>query len=98
MPPDESITYVTQNIKINLFKSFTIKKYYPRPKFTFNPKYYRKAWKDIEKIILYRWNRKYPADFRFDINLEDSEWKLAETREFTGSSHEKITEEVYVRG
>ena len=25
MPPDESITYVTQNIKINLFKSFTIK-------------------------------------------------------------------------
>ena len=54
--------------------------------------------KDIEKIILYRWNRKYPADFRFDINLEDSEWKLAETREFTGSSHEKITEEVYVRG
>ena len=24
MPPDESITYVTQNIKINLFKSFTI--------------------------------------------------------------------------
>ena len=26
MPPDESITYVTQNIKINLFKSFTIDK------------------------------------------------------------------------
>ena len=28
-----------------------LKKYYPRPKFTLNPKYYRKAWKDIEKIM-----------------------------------------------
>lgn len=53
---------------------------------------------DIEKIILFKWNRKYPSDFWFDIDLEGSEWKLSETREFTGSSHEKITEEVYVRG
>ena len=28
-----------------------LKKYYPRPKFTLNPKYYRKAWSDIEKIM-----------------------------------------------
>ena len=26
-----------------------LKKHYPHPKFTLNPKYYRKAWKDIEK-------------------------------------------------
>ena len=25
MPPNESITYITHNFKINLFKSFTIK-------------------------------------------------------------------------
>lgn len=28
-----------------------LKKHYPHPKFTLNPKYYRKAWKDIEKIM-----------------------------------------------
>lgn len=32
MPPDESITYVTQNIKINLFKSFTIDIYFDQIK------------------------------------------------------------------
>ena len=52
----------------------------------------------IEKIILFLWNRKYPSDTWFDIDLEGGGWKLSETREFSGSSHEKITEEVYVRG
>ncbi len=52
----------------------------------------------IEKIILFWWNRKYPSDTWFDIDLEGGGWKLSETREFFGSSHEKITEEVYVRG
>ncbi len=52
---------------------------------------------DIEEIILFRWNRKYPSDVRFAIDLGDSVWKLTKTREFAGSSHEKITEEVYVR-
>ena len=47
----------------------------------------------IEKIILYRWNRSYPADKYFDIPLDH--WKLVSTRDFPGSSHEKITEEIY---
>lgn len=51
----------------------------------------------IEKIILFRWNRKYPSDFYFDIDLNGCGWKLSETREFAGSSHESITEEVYTR-
>lgn len=51
----------------------------------------------MEKIILFRWNRKYPSDFQFDIELGTCGWKLAETKEFPGFSHEKITEEVYVR-
>ena len=46
----------------------------------------------IEKIILFWWNRKYPSDTWFDIDLEGGGWKLSETREFSGSSHEKITE------
>lgn len=49
----------------------------------------------VEMIILYKWNRTYPFDLSFDIDL--SRWCLAESKEFEGSSHEKITEEVYVR-
>ena len=49
----------------------------------------------VEMIILYKWNRTYPFDLSFDIDL--SGWCLAETKDFEGSSHEKITEEVYVR-
>ena len=46
-----------------------------------------------ETIVLYRWNRRYPADLRFDIDL--SRYTLTETVEFPGHSHEKITREVY---
>lgn len=49
----------------------------------------------IKKLIVYRWNRIYPADFHFDISLEG--WKLIERKEFVGTSHENITKEVYVR-
>ncbi len=49
----------------------------------------------IESIILYRWNRRYPSDLKFNIDLAD--WKLQSTVDFPGASHEKITEEVYIR-
>ena len=48
-----------------------------------------------DTLILYHWNRRYPADVRFDVSLEG--WQLCETSEFAGTSHEKITKEVYVR-
>ena len=48
----------------------------------------------IEKIIIYRWNRKYPADRKFDIDLE--RWQPDGVTEFAGYSHEKITRETYV--
>lgn len=47
----------------------------------------------IDALILCRWNREYPADFYLD--LEYSSWKLEYSEEFPGSSHEKITVEVY---
>ena len=50
-----------------------------------------------EKLILYRWNRKYPADCHFPLDLEARGWRLEETAEFAGSSHETRPEEVYVR-
>lgn len=50
---------------------------------------------DVEEIIAYKWNRLYPADVYFNIDLKN--WTLAESVEFEGSSHEKITRERYVR-
>ena len=47
----------------------------------------------ISSIILYRWNRAYPSDQFFPVDL--SNWEMTSSREFVGSSHEKITEEVY---
>ena len=49
----------------------------------------------IEKMIVFKWNRVYPKDFEFELDL--SKWKLAESSEFQGSSHDKITMEVYVK-
>ena len=51
----------------------------------------------IEQIILYHWNRSYPADLYLDICLPGSDWHLQACSEFPGSSHEKITKEVYRR-
>lgn len=48
----------------------------------------------IEKIILYRWNRTYPRSVTFAF---PGQWRLAESRDFSGSSHEKITREVYIQ-
>ena len=49
------------------------------------------------RIVLYRWNRHYPADVRWNPDLEALGFSLAETGEFPGRSHEKITREVYVK-
>lgn len=47
----------------------------------------------ISELIIYHWNRNYPADTYFDIDL--SQWELITTTEFAGNSHEKITKEIY---
>lgn len=52
---------------------------------------------NINEIVVYKWNRLYPSDFYFDINLNTSSWELINTEEFEGSSHEKITKETYRR-
>lgn len=48
---------------------------------------------EIEKLMICRWNRDYPSDVHLDIDLNG--WQLLSTEEFTGSSHEKITMEVW---
>lgn len=51
-------------------------------------------WKDaIRQVTVYRWNRLYPGDLFFDLDLAG--WTLVSRREFPGSSHETITKEVW---
>jgi hypothetical protein len=52
--------------------------------------------KQIEKLIIYKWNRNYPADIFLDILLVDR-WKMRDTADIKGTSHEKITKEIYTR-
>lgn len=47
----------------------------------------------IKKIILFKWNRVYPADTYFDIPLTKDSWELTSVIEFEGNSHKKITKE-----
>jgi len=49
----------------------------------------------IEQIIVFKWNRDYPSDLKFDLNL--SKFKLIETTDFVGNSHKNITMEVYAK-
>lgn len=49
----------------------------------------------IDRIVVYHWNREYPGDQFFDISLTG--WKLERSEEFSGKSHERITEEVYIK-
>ena len=44
-----------------------------------------------------KWNRVYPQDRAFDIDLTQNRWKLQSTEDFPGHSHENVTMEVYVR-
>ena len=52
---------------------------------------------DIDTLILYRWNRDYPADFYLDIDIKNDGFKIKSRREFMGNSHDKITREDYTR-
>lgn len=47
-----------------------------------------------EKIIVYRWNRCYPADIRFP-EAELKRRVLVSRTDFSGHSHDRLTQEVY---
>ncbi|MCD8224572.1 MAG: ribonuclease Z [Clostridiales bacterium] len=48
----------------------------------------------VEAVLVYRWNRHYPADSYLNHQLLEG-LAIADTKEFAGSSHEKITRELY---
>ena len=48
----------------------------------------------IEKILLFQWNRSYPGDLFFQF---PGQWRLESKWDIPGNSHEIITVEVYTR-
>lgn len=50
-----------------------------------------------DTVILYQWNRHYPADLYFTAELSEDTWQMERQEDFAGSSHEKITKTVYVK-
>lgn len=48
-----------------------------------------------QTIVLYRWNRRYPADRYAPLDTLLKGYRLVSSQDFAGSSHERITEEYY---
>ena len=51
-----------------------------------------------EEIFIFRWNRIYPADRFFNVDLVGNGFSLKSSEELVGSSHEKITLEIFEKG
>lgn len=49
----------------------------------------------IDELCIYFWNRSYPYDMVFDLDL--NLFSLKESEDFKGSSHEKITKKIYIK-
>lgn len=52
---------------------------------------------DIEEFVIFKWNRKYPNDFKLDVFPERCGMICISTEEFEGHSHEKITLEIWMK-
>ncbi len=53
---------------------------------------------NVNQIIIYRWNRHYPADRHFGFDLDSLGFELVSTEEFIGNSHPTITEQIFKKG
>ena len=53
---------------------------------------------NVSEIILCKWNRKYQADKVFAIDLKVNGFKKVSSEDIKGSSHDKITIEIYKKG
>ena len=49
----------------------------------------------IGRLVIYNWNRLYPSDVKLDIDPTACSFILKSRTEFVGTSHEKITKEIY---
>ncbi len=51
----------------------------------------------IRTLILYRWNRTYPADLRLALDPAACGFVCTDSADFAGSSHDCITKETWTR-
>lgn len=51
---------------------------------------------NVNSFIIFRWNRVYPSDIKFNAEILKS-FNKVDTTDFKGKSHDKITMEVYTR-
>ena len=51
----------------------------------------------VSEIILCHWNRKYPSDKFFGVDLKGNNFKKVSSEDIVGSSHKKITIETWRR-
>lgn len=52
---------------------------------------------NVESFYIFKWNRKYPGDLFFSVDLKAEGFKKIKKEEFQGNSHDKITLEIYSR-
>ena len=55
----------------------------------------RELLEKTKKLVIYRWNRHYPSDVQWEPDLAALGFVPAESADFPGTSHERITREVY---
>ena len=48
-----------------------------------------------EGFVIYHWNKLYPQDVSFDISLVKNNFKLESSEDLVGTSHDKITKEIW---
>ena len=48
-----------------------------------------------DRLVIYRWNRKYPRDCVADFYPFDEGMRLVSMTDFAGSSHGRVTEEIW---
>ena len=51
----------------------------------------------VSELLIFRWNRAYPSDVYFSYDLASLGFKRIKKKEFAGSSHKRITLEIYRR-
>ena len=51
----------------------------------------------VEKFYVFNWNRNYPGDAFFEVDLVANGFKKTSQEAFVGSSHDEITLEIYER-
>ncbi len=54
-------------------------------------------WETVTECYLFFWNRDYPGDCFFPLDRLKTEFQRVRTEQFAGSSHSKITLEIYRR-